>query len=115
MRKTERVCGLGEVQSSKGNSEFSKACAYAQAGIYAIGNLHATHSTSNLTTVILYKDLTVHVALASIDRTKANEEIMGEASLGRADSNLKGTEQLLIYFHYAPSIIILIAVVGGRE
>ena len=80
MSKTERVCGVGEVQSHKGTSDLSKACAYAQAGIYAIGNLHTTQSTSNLTTVILYKDLTAHVALASIDRTKANEEIMGEAS-----------------------------------
>ena len=59
MRKMERVCGVGEVQSCKGTSDLSKASAYAQAGIYAIGNLHTTHGicTSNLTTVVLYKDL----------------------------------------------------------
>ena len=65
------MCGVGEVQSRKGTSDLSKASAYAQARIYAIGNLHTTHSTSNLTTVVLYKDLTAHVALASIDRTRA--------------------------------------------
>ena len=47
---------------------------------YAIGNLHTTFDTSNLTTVILLKDFTACLALASLDRTKANAEIMGETS-----------------------------------
>ena len=76
----ERVCGVGEVQSRAGTSETSKASAYAQAGIYAIDNLHTTLDTSNLTTVILLKDFTACLALASLDRTKANAEIMGETS-----------------------------------
>ena len=76
MRKMERVCGVGEVQSCAGTSETSKASAYA----YAIGNLHTTFDTSNLTTVILLKDFTACLALASLDRTKANDEIMGETS-----------------------------------
>ena len=71
------MCGVGEVQSRKGTSDLSKASAYAQAGIY---DLYTTHGTSNLTTVVLYKHLTAHVSLASIDQTKANDEIMGEAS-----------------------------------
>ena len=39
----------------------------------------------------------------------------GEEGGERADSHLKGTKQLLVYCHHAPSIIVVTAVVGGRE
>ena len=64
----ETVRGIGEVQSPPGTSNSAKNRAFAQAGIYTLGHFKNTHSISKLATVIFYKDLTAHVALATINR-----------------------------------------------
>ena len=54
------------------------------------------------------------------ERAERERERWGERGGGgeggeRADSHLKGTKQLLVNCHHASSIIVVTAVVGGRE
>ena len=57
-----------------GTSVEAKTAALAQAGISAIGQFkHVSdrHKVRSIATVILYKDLSAHVALATLDPAKA--------------------------------------------
>ena len=74
----ETVRGVGEVQSPPGCTTKAKNRALAQSGTYAFGMFTRTVGTSKLATVILYKDITVHIALASIERVKDAGDEMGE-------------------------------------
>ena len=71
----ETVRGIGEVQSPPGCSARAKSRALAQVGIYALGHFNNTTTVDSIATIVLYKDMTAHVALATIQR---NEEEVGE-------------------------------------
>jgi hypothetical protein len=72
----ETVRAVGEVQSPPGTSTTAKNRAFAQAGIYTLGHFSNTTHVSKLATVVLYKDLTAHVALASIRRAEGGTDII---------------------------------------
>ena len=80
----EAVCGIGEIQSSPGNSTTAKSRALAQAGIYALG--HFRNTTVDRITIVLYKDITAHIALATIRRTKGEQD--SQHVLGEVDFKL---------------------------
>ena len=65
--REEKVKGVGKVQLQRGSSVAVKNRALAQAGIYTICHFVNTKQITGLATLILYKDLTVHVALATIN------------------------------------------------
>ena len=74
--KQERVRGVGEVQFPQGTTCASKNSAVAQAGIYSVGQFRTPiPNKRRIATVILYKDLTAHVAMATLDSAKAQERI----------------------------------------
>ena len=74
--------GVGEVQSPPGTSSAAKNRAFAQAGIYTLGHFNNTTALSKLATVVLYKDFTAHVALATIHRAEGGraEGIIGDVT-----------------------------------
>ena len=74
----ETVRGVGEVQSPPGCTTKAKNRALAQSGIYTFGMLARTVGTSKLATVVLYKDISAHIALASIERVKDAGDEVGE-------------------------------------
>ena len=91
--KQERVRGVGEVQSPQGITCASKNAAVAQAGIaqvgiYSVGQFGTpSPNKRRIATVILYKDLTAHIAVATLDSTKASKkESLGEISYKLVDS-----------------------------
>ena len=77
-----------EVQSPRGTTCASKNAAVAQAGIYSVGQFRTpSPNIKKIATVILYKDLTAHVAMATLDSTKAaDKESLGEISYKLVDS-----------------------------
>ena len=87
--RNERVRAVGEVQSPRGNDTTSKIAAVAQAGIYTVGQFAKLRCSipKKIATVILYKDLSAQVALATMDPTKATlEGSLGEISYQLVDS-----------------------------
>ena len=72
----------------QGTTCASKNAAVAQAGIYSVGQFRIpSPNIRKIATVILYKDLTAHVAMATLDSTKAaNKESLGEISYKLVDS-----------------------------
>ena len=74
----ETVRGVGEVQSPPGSTTKAKNRALTQSGIYTFRMFARTVGTSKLATVVLYKDITAHIALASIERVKDAGDEMGE-------------------------------------
>ena len=78
----------GEIQSPQGTTCASKNAAVAQAGIYSVGQFRTpSPNKRRIATVILYKDLTAHVAMATLDSTKASKkESLGEISYKLVDS-----------------------------
>ena len=74
----EGVRAIGEVQSPPGYSHDAKNRAFAQAGIYTLGHLSNTTTVSKLTTVILYKDLTAHIACTTVHR--ASDASIGDVT-----------------------------------
>jgi hypothetical protein len=77
----EAVRAVGEVQSPPGTSTTAKNRAFAQAGIYTLGHFSKTTCLSKLATVVLYKDLTAHVALAAIRRASGGTtDVLGSVS-----------------------------------
>ena len=78
----ETVRGVGEVQSPPGTSNAAKNRAFTQAGIYTLGHFNNTTNVSKLATVVLYKDFTAHVALATIRRAEGGraEGIIGDVT-----------------------------------
>ena len=61
-RRTQRLHGVGEVQS-----QDTKTGTIAQAGMYGVGQL-AKRRVSRMAVVILYKDKSVQVAVASLQQ-----------------------------------------------
>ena len=75
--KTGRVRGVGEIQSPPGASFQTKMATVAQAGIYMIGQfskLRQIAKRRKLASIILFKDITAQVALATINPSLANQE-----------------------------------------
>ena len=72
-----RVRGVGEIQSPPGSSFDVKMATVAQAGIYTVGQF-AKHKKivkkKKLASIILFKDLTAQIALATLDPALANKE-----------------------------------------
>ena len=61
------------MQSPPGDSEESRTAALVQPGIYTVGQLangQVSESTSSLAAVILHKDKSAQVAIASVKREK---------------------------------------------
>ena len=97
----ETVRGVGEIQSPRGTSTEVKNRAFAQAGIYTLGYFCNTMVMQKLTTVVLYKDMTAHVALATIDRSKGEAELVGDVTYKVVYSfnpfNLQKQEDLALF------------------
>ena len=76
--RQDRVRGIGEVQSPPGNSSVTKTAVLAQAGVYTVGQFRRCLKRK-IATIILYKDVSAHVAIATLDPTKATaKESYGE-------------------------------------
>ena len=86
--REEKVRGVGKVQLQRGSSVAVKNRALAQAGIYTIGHFVNTKQITGLATLILYKDLTVHVVLATINRESDQRE--RSQSEGKTDGIVVG-------------------------
>ena len=76
------VGGVGEVQSPPGATNLSKDRALAQAGIYTIGMFSRTDKTTNVATIVFYKDMTAHIALANIERVEQPPPGVDEIGIG---------------------------------
>ena len=76
----ETVRAIGEVQSPRGTSTKVKNLAFAQAGIYTLRHLTNTMALRKLATVVLYKDFTAHVALATICREEGETDLVGDVT-----------------------------------
>ena len=76
----ETMRAVGEIQSPPGNSTEAKNRSFAQAGIYTLGQFCNTQTIQRLATVVLYKDLTVHVALATIARGSESGNTVGDVT-----------------------------------
>ena len=100
----ETVRGVGEVQSPPGCTPKAKNRALAQSGIYAFGMFARTVGTSKLATVVLYKDITANIALASMERVKDAGDEMGEVVFKFIGSpnpfNLRLAEDLRLFKHF---------------
>ena len=89
VQREQRVRGVGEIQSPPGNTPAAKRAAIAQAGIYTIGQLAKMPEdlqVKRIATIILYKDLSAQVALASLDPAKASST----GSIGAVSYKLVG-------------------------
>ena len=97
----ETVRGVGEVQSPPGCTTKAKNKALAQSGIYTFGMFAKTVGTSRLATVVLYKDISAHIALASIERGEDAGAEVGKVVfkfLGSPNAfNLRLAEDLTAY------------------
>ena len=89
-RMEETVRGVGEVQSPPGATSLSKDRALAQSGIYTIGMFSRTDKTTNVATIVFYKDITAHIALATIERVKPPTGVhnIGDAQVGHVKFEL---------------------------
>ena len=89
-RMEETVRGVGEVQSLPGATSLSKDRALAQSGIYTIGMFSRTDKTTNVATIVFYKDITAHIALATIERVKPPTGVhnIGDAQVGHVKFEL---------------------------
>ena len=75
--KQSRVRGVGEIQSPPGSSFDIKMATVAQAGIYTVGQFTKHRQIvkkKKLAGIILFKDLTAQIAMATLDPALANEE-----------------------------------------
>ena len=75
--KTGKIRGVGKIQSPPGNSLETKMATVAQAGIYTIGQfskLRQVKKKRKLASIVLFKDITAQVALATIDPAMATSE-----------------------------------------
>lgn len=74
--------------------------AFSQAGIYTLGYFLKTKS-NKLATIILYKDLSAHVALATIQRSEEKGDSVGNVSYKLVYSlhpfNLQNGEDLKLF------------------
>ena len=75
----ERVRGIREVQSPPGTSTVVKNRTFAQAGIYTLGYFRNAAAVNKIATVVVYKDMTAHVALATLRRGEG-AELVGDAT-----------------------------------
>ena len=97
----ETVRAVGEVQSPPGMSSDVKNRTFAQAGIYTLGHFRNTTTLHKLATIILYKDLTAHVALATINRAAGKTDLVGEVTYKLVHCinsfNLRHTSDLMLF------------------
>ena len=83
--KADSVRAIGEVQSPPGDSESAKTEAFAQAGIYT-GTIRSK-ATRSIASIVICKDMTVQLAMATVDPLKADsEDSWGEISYAPVDS-----------------------------
>lgn len=95
--RRQNVRGVGDVQSPR-----SKNMAYAQAGIYTVGQLAKLQPETvlpKIATILLYKDITAQVAIACLNTSKITENgSLGEVSYKTVGSvspyNLQDQEEL---------------------
>ena len=85
-RRVLKLCGIGEVQSPPGTSAKAKTAALGQAGIYSVGQFVKCMNENEmcpgkLPVILLYKDLSVQVAMATLTKSRATiEASLGEIS-----------------------------------
>jgi len=72
MKREHRVRGVGEIQSPPGTSPKAKSAALAQAAIGQLTKLPETSQQTKIATVVLYKDFTAQVAIATLDPAGAS-------------------------------------------
>ena len=92
LRYTARA--VGETQSppdlkTPGRTNEAKTRALAQAGVYAVGQLSngpRPATLKSMPAIILFKDKTAQVAIASVDPSKANVDSFGVVSFKFVDS-----------------------------
>ena len=86
----DRVRAVGEIQSPKGYSAESKTRAFAQAGIYTVGQFTNTTTLNKLAAIVLYKDMSAHVAIAKLNRQQSDVdtkmETVGEVTFKLVNS-----------------------------
>ena len=79
--KPSRVRASGAVQSLKGNTTTVKTLSMAQAGIYAVGQLanlpFVPEKPKSIASVVLFKDLTACIALATLNPDTSNTDSFG--------------------------------------
>ena len=73
--------GVGEVQSPRGDTLESKTATVSQCGVYGVGQL-ATSRIRKVVAIILFKDKSAQVAIASITNATSNplENSIGEVN-----------------------------------
>ena len=96
------LTAIGEIQSAPGRAPESKTAALSQAGVYTIGQFTKQGASTMLPAVVLHKDKTVQVAIASLNgAAKRAENSLGTVSfklVGRVEPvDLKTTEGLLTF------------------
>ena len=88
--REETTRAIGEVQSPPGDTKKVKMAALAQTGIYAIGQFsllkEKVTEKKRIAAILLYKDMTIHVAIATLDPFKGAEGSMGEVGYKLVDS-----------------------------
>ena len=80
-RRATRLQGVGEVQSPRGDTLESKTATVSQCGVYGVGQL-ATSRIRKVVAIILFKDKSAQVAIASITNATSNplENSIGEVN-----------------------------------
>ena len=89
------VKGIGEVQSPPGRRRESKDAALSQAGIYVVGQLCKDGAPSSLPAVVLYKDKTAQVAIATIEHSIGKEQLQLLHQM--EPINLKNPEGMILF------------------
>ena len=87
--REEGTRAVGEIQSPPGMSQEVKMRTVAQAGIYAIGQfalLRGLRKKRKIAAIMLYKDLSVQVAMATLNPFKATNDSIGDVSYKLVDS-----------------------------
>ena len=74
---------------------------FAQAGIYTLGHFRNTTTLHKLATIVLYKDITTHVALATITRAVGKTDVVGGVTYKLVHSvnsfDLRNTSDLMLF------------------
>ena len=94
--------GVGEVQSPPGRTSESKTAALSQAGVYTVGQFTKPGAAPLLPAVVLHKDKTVQVAMASLNESeKTVQNSLGTVSfklVGQVEPvDLKTEEGLMMF------------------
>lgn len=92
LKREDRLIGIGEDESPTETSSglTTKSCALAQAGIYTCGQFanYTENKKRSIISLIFYRDMTVHVALATLYPDEASQEdSLGKVSYQLMDSS----------------------------